>query len=962
VGASTLSAQGTEAEQEKEEKYISGLEAENDKFFDEISRLEKENKRLREDLGRVYFEHYGRIWNGGKGPYSPDRDGDVANNGFDGQVNKKDGSATDGQKAGGVILSELRDENVVFKRRIALLERQIDGLRRDLEKLQIDYDKDKESFANRLTDLTTINSRLSKELAQSQVDLSTANRELEKSARLVRCTREFYAKNQEVRNAATEDLELARIKYERYTEVKSRNTTRYDDEIREILDFIFDTYDRYDDRPMDQDCGDGVVVKDVISFMDARDHLNLATILAADPRHLINRYKGGIDQRTAAINAELIYQLSQVFSKQYKFSDLRMSKRIADNLPDLMQKVPNALASSATLNPQDSTDKKIEALYADVAYEYKQKRYSNALGLYNRYQRLEGESHLMGNDEVRAGTMTSVGIILLFNLGDVGGARGIPLKGTYLEKAFNNRQREGIKLLKQVLTFRDEDGSLYPRTSEVFKWQKRAAYAMSKYYYPAGKIERQRNREAKRLNSGEKLKQGQIERSTVEEAEVEQAKPRRFTITPSFYPYRPIQQNYYRNNGDVGIELDGSGLEGSLQIAYYKPGNGFTYGMDLGYSQQYYRLDNNDIRLPPSSLSFGTAFAGPFVSYAARNIEKEFHPVLSAGLSFRYDIDRKFRLNDNDQFGDRRSILITDLPFFDRTSWYANAGFGFNRERFSLSKQRMVVSTFRMFVFLPVFNTAIQVNNNPTAFGNRYSQNFLDLGRQTIHLGFTYSKMIEVFKNGLGMDGKEMLFVNNRKKKVRLIQPIINNNASRKKIDGRFTLMTSIQNKIDSVFIPSDSSYVNMDSSVGWRAAYSLHFLGNNLGFYNQNNGYAWKKFPLYDFYVAGGFQQQLYRLSIRERYRSLRSLHGFVEGGARMGGNGFMVLLGGGYNFSLSNQAVYTDGEGVINRIHTVYVFAGVQLARFLTVRLSSRSLDIDSSESLISFKNPNLQIGFGF
>lgn len=957
-----MCAQQTEEEREKEEIYISRLETENDTLIKAVIRLEKENKLIQEDLGRIYFEHYGQTWNGGRGPYSPGGNNNRASSEPGSKVNGKSNSATNSEKSEGADFSELAVVNAALKGRVVSLERQVKNLRGDLNKLQAAYDDDKADFATRLAGLTATSNRLASELAKSETDLAAARTELEKSARLVRCTREFYAGNLEIRNAATKDLELARTKYDRYAEVKSRNTTRYDEEIEQILDYVFDTYDQYDDRPITQDCGDGVVVKDVISFMDARDHLNLATILAADPRHLINRYEGGIDQRTAAINAELIYHLSQVFSKQYKFSDLSMSKRIADKLPDLMQKVPNALASSATLNPQDSTDKKIESLYADVAYEYKQKRYSNALGIYNRYQRLEGESHLMKNDEVRAGTMTSVGIILLFNLGDVGDARGIPLKGTYLEKAFNNRQREGIKLLKQVLTFRDEDGNLYPKNSEVFEWQKRAAYAMSKYYYPAGKVERQRDREIKRINNGKKLKQGQIERSTLEEVEVEQAKPRRFIVTPSFYPYRPLQQNYYQNDGEIGIELDGSGLEGSVQLAYYKPGKAFTYGLDLGYSQQYYRLNNNSIRLPPASLSFGTAFVGPFINYAARNIEKQFHPVLSAGLSFRYDIDRKFRLNDNDSFGDRRSILITDLPFFNRTSWYANVGVGFNRERFSLSKQRMVASTFRVFAFLPVFNTAIQVNNNPTAFENRYSQNFLDLGRQTIHLGFTYSKMIEVFKNGLGMDGKEMLFVNNRKKKIRLMQPAVNNNAPRKKIDGRFTLMTSVQNKIDSIYIPEDSSYVNMDYSTGWRAAYSIHFLGNNVGFYNQNNGYPWKSFPLYDFYVTGGAQQQLYRLSIRERYRSFRSLHGFVEGGARLGGDGFMVLIGGGYNFPISNQAVYTNGEGVINKVHSVYAFAGIQLARFLTVRISTRSLDIDNSGEIISFKKPSLQVGFGF
>lgn len=962
VGVGVLCAQQTEEEREKEELYISRLQSENDTLINAVIRLEKENIRIREDLGKIYFEHYGQVWNGGQGPYSPGGNNSWKSNGSSSQANGRDNSAADKGEPPSTNISELTAVNATFKARIASLERQLKKSRADIRELQTAYDDDKENFATRLADLTSTTNRLASELAKSEADLAAARKELEKSARLVRCTREFYAENLEIRNTARKDLELARTKYERYAEVKSRNTTRFDEEIEQILDYVFDTYDRYDDRPMTQDCGDGVVVKDVISFMDARDHLNLATILAADPRHLINRYDGGVDQRTAAINADLIYHLSQVFSKQNNFNDLSMSKRIADKLPDLMQKVPNALSSSASLNPRDSTDNKIEDLYAGVASEYKEKRYASALGVYNRYQRLEGEEHLVENDEIRAATMTSVGIILLFNLGDVGDARGIPLQGTFLEKAFNSRQREGIQLLKTVLTFRDEDGGLYPEKSKVFEWQKRAAYAMSKYYYPAGKLERQRNREAKRLNSGKKIKQGQIERSELGEIEVEQAPPRRLTVIPSLYPYRPLLENYYQNNGEVGIETDGSGLEGSVQLAYFKPGKAFTYGLDLGYSQQYFRLDNNSIRLPPASLSFGTAFVGPFVNYASRNIEKQFHPVLSAGLSFRYDIDRKFRLNDNDVQGNRRAILITDLPFFDRSSWYANVGIGFNRERFSLSKQRMVASTFRVFAFLPVFNTAIQVNNNTDAFENRYSQNFLDLGRQNIHLGFTYSKMIEVFKNGLGMTGSEMQFVNNQKKKVRLMQPLASNNAARKKIDGRLSLMTSVQNKVDSLYLPEDSSYVNLGYSVGWRAAYSLHFLGNNQGFFNQNTGYPWGEFPLYDFYVTGGVQQQLYRLSIRERYRSFHTLHGFVEGGMRLGGNGVMGLIGGGYNFPLSNQAVYTEGEGVINKFHSVYAFVGVQLAQFLTIRIATRSLDLDNSGQLINFKSPNLQVGFGF
>lgn len=935
----------------EDKEYVERLRQESTEYLTLNNKLKKENEILRTEINRIYFEVYGTKWNIGPVPAGMDTGPDGGNNGEESTTTVPPFTILKPDPEMGVLRNE-----------VIRLNGQLAALRGQLEALKKARDEDQINFSSQLNQLTEKSNQLSRDLENSQKALNLARVELEKSAALVRCTREFYEASEVIRAEAAESMQQARTRYERYSDLKGRNTNRYDEEIREILDFIFDTYEKYDDRPVSIDCGDGIVIKDVISFMDARDHLNLANILAADPRHLINRYDGGVDQRTAAINADLIYHLSQVFAKQNNFNDLSMSKTIADKLPDLMQKVPNALSSSSSLNPRDSTDKKIEDLYAGVASEYKEKRYASALGIYNRYQRLEGESHLMENDEVRAGTMTSVGIILLFNLGDVEDARGIPLQGTFLEKAFNSRQREGIQLLKKVLTFRDEDGGLYPEKSVVFKWQKRAAYAMSKYYYPAGKLERQRNREAKRLSSGKKIKQGQIERSELGEIEVEQAPPRRLTVIPSLYPYRPLRENYYRNNGDVGIETDGSGLEGSVQLAYFKPGKAFTYGLDLGYSQQYFRLDNNSIRLPPASLSFGTAFVGPFVTYAARNIEKQFHPVFSSGLSFRYDIDRKFRLNDNDALGNQRAILITDLPFFDRSSWYANVGLGFNRERFSLSKQRMVASTFRVFAFIPVFNTAIQVNNNADAFENRYSQNFIDLGRQNIHLGFTYSKMIEVFKNGLGMTGSEMQFVKNQRKKVRLMQPLASNNAARKKIDGRFSLMTSFQNKVDSLYLPEDSSYVDIGYSVGWRAAYSLHFLGNNQGFYNQNTGYTWGELPLYDFYVTGGVQQQLYRLSIQERYRSFRTLHGFVEGGLRLGGNGIMGLIGGGYNFPLSNQAVYTEGEGVINKFHSVYAFAGLQLAQFLTIRIATRSLDLDNSGQLINFKSPNLQVGFGF
>jgi hypothetical protein len=939
-------------EQEKKKIYLKRLEGENVVFRATQNSLTKENELLRKEIGSLYFSYYGTVWKGGLGPLSPP-----------GTAPPNKGRSPN--LGGNISLPSPSLPTIdlaVHQRQLKALNGQLASLKEDLEAARTASKSDREEFGLRIDQLTQANAKLTTDLASSERALKKAEVELEKSAALVRCTRKFYLENEKKRGAAKATLERARDKYDRYADLKRRNNTRYDAEIREILDFVFGTYEQYDDQPISQNCGDGIVIKDVISYMDARDHLNLATILASDPRHLINSYEGGVDQRTAAINADLIYHLSQVFAKQNSFDDLSMSKRIADKLPDLMQKVPNALASSSTLNPRDSSDQKIVYMYAYVAEAYSDKEYAKALGLYNRYQRLEGESHLSDKHEIKAATMTSVGLILLFDLGKVSGAKGIPLTGTFLEKSLSSQQKEGIILLKKVLSFRDEDGATYPEKSEVFKWQKRAAYAISKYYYPAGKRERQRNRDNKKLNQGKKLKENNGTEYLSDALEVEQSEPRRMTITPSLYPFVPIQQAFYQSSGEVGIELDGSGLEGSVRLDYYKPGKAFSYGLDLGYSQQYFRLENNSIRLPPASLSFGTAFGGPFVSFASRNIEKQFHPILSAGISFRYDIDRKFRLNDNDPFGDRRSILITDLPFFDRISWYANIGLGINREHFSLSKQRMVASTFRVFAFIPVFNTAAQVNNDPLAFGNRYSPNFLDLERQTIHLGVTYSKFIEVFKNGLGMSGSEMHFINNRNKKVRLLQPLVINNTASKRVDGKFSLLTNFQPSVDSVYLSADSSYTNINPSVGWRFAYNLHIMGNNHGFFNQSNGFAWKNLLLYDFFVSGGIQQQLYRLSIREQYRSFRTTTAFIEGGVRFGSNNLMLLLGGGYNIPLSNQAIYTNGAGVIEGIHEIHAFVGLQLAQSLLVRISTRTADIDGSDSLISLKNLNLQVGFGF
>lgn len=956
ASSSSLSAQENEYTPENALKISKTISEKNETFF---LKYKKENDQLRKDIAKLYLAYFGEEWGGLAG--SSWGNSDLLNPKPNAGPLTAVSPATSAADKAEIEENTRKSVAEDYDSRIKDLNEQLRDIKKQLRDMTAQREDERTVSAAVIDSINGVNTGLKGDLADAERTLKRALAEAKKNQSIIDCASAFYKGNETKRNDSQNVLEDARAKYTRYAEIGGRNTNRYDEEIREHLDFIFDTYETYDDLPVSIDCGDGIVVKDVISFMDARDHLNLATILAADPRHLINRYEGGPDQRTAAINADLIYHLSQVFSKQNNFSDLSMSKRIADKLPDLMQKVPNALSSSSELNPQNDTDDRIIDLYAKVAKAYEDKNYGDALGLYNRYRRVEGEINLADNHKVRAATMTAVGIILLFDLGNNKSAKGIPLEGTFLAKALNNQQREGVALLKKVMTFRDKAGSVYPRGSDVFEWQQRASYAMSKHYFPAGKLERQRSREVKRMTKGKKLKSND-KGETVNNLEVDQARPYRLVMTPSIYPYLPVQQGFFRNDGSRAIDLDGSGLEGSARLSYFKPGKAFEFGLDLGYSQQYFRLENNSIRLPPASMSLGTAFGGPFVSYAARNIEKQFHPVFSAGLSVRYDIDRKLRLNDNDANGNRRSILVTQLPFMDRMSYYAQVGIGFNRERFSLSKQRMIASTFRMFAFLPVFNKAIQINNDPTAFSGRYSQNFLDVGRQTIHLGFTYSKMIEVFKNGLWMTGDEMYFNNNRKQKMRLLQPLAINNAPRKRIDGKFTLMTTIQPNVDSLFVSSDSSYLNLNISSGWRIAYNLHFLGNNDGFFNQGTGMAWGGFPLYDFFLAGGVEQVSYRLSSEATYRSFRNLHGFAEGGFRIGVPGLMVYAGGGYNFKISNQAIYANGEGVLNQVLPAYAFLGIQVANTFTARVSSRAINIYGTGNALSLKNPVLQIGFGF
>lgn len=941
---------------------IARQEVEIKKLIHESTQYITENNELRDLIDSLYLRFLKKPWSG-----IPGAEDDIRGRKFGG-TSPGAGAGTGNNSGSGGAGTEFderyfREQLRILEESLRVLRNQYTRLERTVNRERQEWQRDKTRLRKSIDSLNRENLRLEQDLNKNLRELEATKAQLEKSNELLECTRAFYRRSQRLRNSAEDSLVQARNYYERYEAIKDRNGVEFEMETRRILDYIFDTYEKYSDSPQETVCGDGIIARDVISYMNARDHLNIAIILANDPRHLINRYPGSPDQRLISINAAMIGHISQVFKKQGSYNDQKLAQKIAEDFEQLLKIAPGVMATGAGVNPINPRGKRSLESYYQVGRLYDDGKFAEALGAYNDAQRIEQESHLQGMKDTLAATKSAMGVSILFNLGGLRENKGLLLPDSWLEGKLKDQRGTGEALLQDVLSLRTAEGDKFPEDSEIGRRQRDAAYMLGKFYVPNDRNNRSLKKQNKKIAQGKAVpvppKENQVETKMGVTPYPRQA---RWALLPSVYPYFPVQQGFYRDDGSVGIELNGSGIEGGLRLQKYKPGPAISYGLDVGFSYQLYGMDDNSIRLPPATLTTNTVFGGPFLTVATGKIQREYHPRLTVGVSYRNDFYRALRVSTVANNGERVSQKVTNLPFLERSSWYSKIGIGFNRERFLFTKQRVVPSAFEFYAFVPVFNKAIQVSGDPASFTRDYSQSFLDLGRQTIHFGLTFAKFFELKRNGVNRIEREMYPMRKEQLSPRMLPPLVDNDPPSRRLSGRFSLLFNSQPSVDSLYIPADSSYTNLRPSVGWRAAYSLHFGGNNRRSYTSGSGIIHDKAKVYNFFLTAGIHQQIYRLHEKERYRSFRALNSFAELGGRVGGGGLMAFAGAGGTFSLSNAAVYSSGKGVLQDFHQLYMFGGLLIDNMVTLRISTNLLDVESTGKSIGFEGLNFQFGFGF
>ena len=956
--ATTLSGQpkGSVKIMDRQQAMIDTLLHESTMYITKNNELVKKNEALKDLIDSLYLRYLKKPWSGVLGGGGDDIRGSrnyppITNNGGD-----------SGGSNGGTNFNEnyYKEELAKLRRSLDRQTRRYNQLNNSLNRERIEWQTEKAGFLSVIESLKRESLQLEEDLRLRGEELRLTMAELQRSNELLECTREFYRRSLRLRNAAADSLERARKLYERFEAIKDRNGAAFDNEVKEILDYIFDTYEKYDDSPQETNCGDGIIARDVISYMNARDHLNMAIILANDPRHLINRFPGEPDPRLIRINAAMIGHISQVFNKKGGFDDQKLAQKMSRDFEGLMKVAPGVMATGAGVNPINPYGRKSLENYDKVGRLYEEGKFVEALGIYNDAQRIEQEGHLQTMKDTLALTKSAMGVSILFNLGGLRENKSFLLSDSWLDRKLKDQRGTGESLLHDVLDLETNEGEKFPEDSEIGKLQRDAAYMLGKYYFPTNRDTRSLKKQNKKIAQGKAVPtQPKDDLAGAKLGVTPFPSQARWTVLPSVYPYYPVQQGFFRDDGSVGITLNGSGIEGGLRLQKYSPGPGVSYGVDVGFSRQFYEMEDNSIRLPPSTLTTNTIFGGPFIAVAGGKIQKEFHPRLTVGLSYRNDFYRALRVSTIANNGERLSQLITNLPFLERSSWYGKIGVGFNRERFIFTKQRVIPSAFELYAFVPLFNKAIQVSGDPASFTQPYSQSFLDLRRQTIHFGLTFSKFIELRGNGITRVKSETYPMRKEQLRPRMLPPLVDNDPPSRKLSGRFSLLFNNQPLKDSLFIPSDSSYTNLRPSVGWRVAYSVHFGGNNQKAYTQEGGIIDDK--VYNFFLTAGVHQQVYRLHEKERYRSFRAFNGQAEVGARFGGGGLMVFGGVGGNFSLGNSAIYAPGEGVLKNFHQLYFFGGLLIDNMVTLRVSTNLLDVESTGKSIGFEGVNFQFGFG-
>lgn len=444
---------------------------------------------------------------------------------------------------------------------------------------------------------------------------------------------------------------------------------------------------------------------------------------------------------------------------------------------------------------------------------------------------------------------------------------------------------------------------------------------------------------------------------------------RRLTIAPVVYPYYPIKAEFVDRTGETAINAESTGMETFLRFSTYKPGGGFNAGIDFGYFKHLHILKTPAGSLLDKSLNLSGGIITPHITYAWKNIEAVRHLMLNAGVSYRRYAEQSIRSNEMFPDGQTFGAVNFDLPYLRKSSTFLQLGLGLLIERPSLRAQKTYPATLQFQAYLPLFNQANLIDDNPLIFPEE-DQTFRDLKFNSQHFGVMYSQVIDVPSNNkTSIANQKSALLQKYNKKVGFAPPLVNFDWPDKSIEGVFSVSAVLQSGQDSLRIgPADSTFMDLSPSLGLKVAYSLHFLGNDKKDLHNIAG----RWFMYDLFLTGGLHQQTYRLTNNTGYFSSQQLLVFAEGGLRLGalidaskGRKFklaIMLYGGvGTRSPLRSNAVYRNGDENLYALVNQYAFGGIQINDLITIKLNATPIRPAHRQGKF-LAQANLEVGVGF
>jgi hypothetical protein len=348
--------------------------------------------------------------------------------------------------------------------------------------------------------------------------------------------------------------------------------------------------------------------------------------------------------------------------------------------------------------------------------------------------------------------------------------------------------------------------------------------------------------------------------------------------------------------------------------------------------------------------------------------------MLNAGVSYRPYTERAVRSNKIFPNGDTYGSVNFDLPYLKKSSTFLQLGLGLLIERPSLRVQKTYPATLQLQAYLPFFNQANLVDQDPSVFPAE-EQTFRDLSFKAAQFGIMYAQAIDVHSNNkVAISNQESALLQKYNKAVGFAPPLVNFDWPNKRIEGVFSLSGVIQSGQDSLRIGPDSTFMDLSASLGIKAAYSLHFLGNNRGgLFNPTTGESYAEhWFLYNFFLTGGLHQQTYRLTNNTGYFSSQQLFAFAEGGIRFGaliesknGSKFSMMallyIGAGTRSPIRSNGIYRAGDENLYELVDQYLFGGIQINDLITIKINATPVRPAFRQGGF-LAQTNLEVGIGF